>query len=655
MSAERSIPSEPPAGVRTRPYGSWSSPIGSDLVATAQIRLGEMVLSDEAVYWIEGRPQEAGRNVLVRWASDGQPADLTAPPFDVRSRVHEYGGGSMLVADGALYFSNLGDHRLYRLEPGAAPQPISPPAAVRYADGTPDVTRRRLIAVAEDHTRPEREPVGSLVAVDLDGARPPHTLVAGADFYASPTLSPDGTRLAWLAWNHPNMPWDGTELWVADVAADGSLRRAERVAGGPSESIFQPSWAPDGVLYFVSDRTGWWNLYARRADATVPVLDTAAEFGRPQWVLGNPTYGFETAARLVCSYVRDGAWHLARLDTATGTLDPIPVPYTEIRHVHVSRSHVCFQGGAPNDARAIVRLDLVDGSWEVLARSDTLQIDPGYLSTPQRLTFPTTHGRTAYGFFYPPVNRDFAAPGHERPPLLVVVHGGPTGATSTTLDLELQFWTSRGIAVLDVDYGGSTGYGRGYRERLDGQWGVVDVDDCERGARHLVASGRVDGDRLAIRGASAGGYTALAALTFRDTFAVGASHYGVSDLEALTRDTHKFESRYLERLVGPYPDRRDLYVARSPVGAADRLSRPVIFFQGLDDRVVPPDQARRMVEALRRRGHPVAYLEFPGEQHGFRSAATIKRVLEAELYFYSRILGFDTDAAEVAPVPIENL
>ena len=637
------------------PYGSWKSPITSDLIASGIIRLGQIALDGDDVYWVEMRPAEGGRYVIVRRTPGGRTTDVTPPPFNARTLVHEYGGGAFAVAEGTVYFSNFADQRLYRQEPGAQPRPITPEAKLRYADGVVDRRRGRMICVREDHTDPAQEAVNAIVSLDLEGdPEGGRVLVSGNDFYSSPRLSPDGTRLAWLTWNHPNMPWDGTELWVGELRADGSLGRAERVAGGPRESIFQPEWSPDGVLHFVSDRTGWWNLYRWRDGRAEPLTEMEAEFGRPQWVFGMSTYAFASADHIICAYTQRGIWHLASLDTATRALKPIEIPYTEIAYVRAAPGRAVFLAGSPIEPASVVQLDLATGRIEVLRRSTEAAIDPGYLSSPQAIEFPTEGGLTAYAFFYPPQNRDYVAPPGERPPLLVMSHGGPTSAASTTLNLGIQYWTSRGIAVLDVNYGGSTGYGRAYRERLDGQWGIVDVDDCVNGARYLVERGLVDGQRLAIRGGSAGGYTTLCALTFRDVFKAGASYFGVSDLEALTKETHKFESRYLDRLVGPYPERRDLYRERSPIHFAHRLSCPAIFFQGLEDRVVPPSQAESMVEALRAKGLPVAYVTFEGEQHGLRRAESIKRALDAELYFYSRIFGFEP-ADPVEPVPIENL
>ena len=484
-------------------------------------------------------------------------------------------------------------------------------------------------------------------------------MVSGNDFYSSPRISPDGARLAWLTWNHPNMPWDGTELWVGELKEDGTVRQATRVAGGVSESIFQPEWSPDGVLHFVSDRTEWWNLYRWREEYSPsrvePLCEMAAEFGIPQWTFGLSTYGFESSERITCVYIKNSTSHIARLSTATGKLEPLEVPYWGIRSLRVTPQRALFLADSPTEPTALVQLDFNRNRLEVLRRESNMPVDPGYLSVPQEIEFPTENGLSAFALFYPPKNRDYAAPEEARPPLLVISHGGPTGAARIGLDLEwVQYWTSRGFAVLDVNYGGSTGFGRAYRNRLKGKWGIVDVDDCANGARYLVQRGQVDGARLIIRGGSAGGYTTLAALTFRDVFKAGASYFGVSDLESLAKDTHKFESRYLDSLIGPYPEGRDLYVQRSPIHFTDRLSCPIIFFQGLEDKVVPPDQAVKMFEAVRSRGLPTAYIAFEGEQHGFRKAETIKRSLEAELYFYSRVFGFEL-GEQMEPVPIANL
>jgi dipeptidyl aminopeptidase/acylaminoacyl peptidase len=643
---------------QSAPYGRWKSPITSDLIVAGTVGLGQIALEGRDVYWTESRPTEGGRSVIVRRTPDGETRDVTPPSFNARTRVHEYGGGAFLVADGTVYFSNFQDQRLYRQDPGSEPRPIQGATSgpdLRYADGIVDRSRGRIICVREDHTVAGHEALNTLVAFDLEGRKETQVLVSGHDFYASPCLSPDGTRLAWLGWNHPNMPWDGAELWMGGLRADGSLGQVERVAGGVDESVFQPQWSPDGVLYFVSDRGGWWNLYRLRAGGRAEALcEMAAEFGVPQWIFGLSTYAFESARRLVCTYIQGGSSYLASLDTETLALEPIEVPYTLIGELRAAPGRALFVAGSQMEPHALVQLDLSTRQCQVLRRSSDLTLDAGYLSTPQAVEFPTENGRTAHAFFYPPQNRDYVAPPGERPPLIVISHGGPTACASNALGLGVQYWTSRGIAVLDVNYGGSTGYGRAYRQRLDGQWGVVDVDDCANGARYLAGQGLVDGQRLIIRGGSAGGYTTLCALTFRDVFKAGASHFGIGDLEALARDTHKFESRYLDRLVGPYPERRDLYQARSPIHFTDRLACPVIFLQGLEDKVVPPNQAEMMVEALRAKGIPVAYLPFEGEGHGFRRAENIKRALDAELLFYARVFGFEL-ADPVEPVETDNL
>ena len=637
-----------------KPYGSWRSPISSDLIVQGAVGLKNTAIDDGDAYWLEGRPGEGGRNVVVHRTSDGTTRDVNPQPLNARTRVHEYGGGDFLVRDGTVFFSNFDDQRLYSVSPGGEPRPLTAEPDHRYADMALDGARNRLISVREDHSG-TGEPVNELVGIDLtNGAE--QVLVSGNDFYSSPRPSPDGQSLAWLSWNHPNMPWDGTELWVADLDEDGMPTAMEQVAGGPDESVFQPEWSPEGTLHFVSDRTGWWNLYRVSGGAVEPLCPMEAEFGLPQWAFGMSSYAFLSPARIVCALVERGVFRLAVLDTASGELAEIETPYSTVGSLRSDPDFgtVLFLAGSSTEPSSVVRLDAETGRREVLRRSSDLEVDPGYLSVPETVEFPTKGGLTAHGFFYPPANRDYAAPGGELPPLLVHSHGGPTAMTTATLDLSTQYLTSRGFAVLDVNYGGSTGYGREYRRRLDGMWGVVDVDDCAGGARYLAERGLVDGGRLMIAGGSAGGYTTLCALAFRDVFAAGASHFGVSDAEALAKETHKFESRYLDALIGPYPERADLYRERSPIHHTEGLSCPVVFFQGLEDEVVPPNQAETMFEALRDKGLPVAYVPFEGEQHGFRRAENIKRALEGELFFYSQVFGFDL-ADDIEPLRVENL
>ncbi len=649
--------------LRIAPYGAWTSPITSDLIVSATVHIVGAVLDEGAVYWLEGRPTEGGRYVIVKRMPDGSTADLNPAPTNARTRVHEYGGGAEIICDGTVYFSNFSDQRLYRTAADTAPTPITPDAELRYANGLVDRGRDRIICVREDHREATTQhhngvAVNTIAAISLADGADQQVLMAGNGFYASPQLSPDGSRLAWLTWNHPSMPWDGCELWVADIDDDGACANARMIAGSDSESIFQPTWSPDGVLTFVSDRSGWWNLYRWEEGSARCLGEMEAEFGLPQWIFGLSTYAYASPTSIICTYTQDGIGHLATLDIATGALTVIDTPYTSFSKLVADADRVYFNGSSPELPWVLATLDLATGQVEILRHSTDLALDPGTLSAPESITFPSTdvegRERPAFGLFYPPQNCGFAAPEGEKPPLLVCSHGGPTGSTNSALSLSIQYWTSRGFAVLDVNYGGSTGYGREYRNQLRGAWGIIDVDDCASGARYLVSRGDVDGNRLAIRGGSAGGYTTLSALTFRDVFHAGASHYGVSDLAALARDTHKFESRYLDRLVGPYPEREDIYIERSPIHHVGGLNCPVIFFQGLEDRVVPPAQAEILVAALEERGIPVAYLPFEGEQHGFRRAKNIKRALDAELVFYGRIFGF-TPAGCLEPVTIKNL
>jgi dipeptidyl aminopeptidase/acylaminoacyl peptidase len=635
-------------------YGSWKSPITSDLIVAGTIGLGEIALDVDDTYWIESRPSEGGRSVIVRRTSDGAIADVTPPGFNARTTVHEYGGGAYLVDRGTIYFSNFADQRLYRQSPGQAPQPITATGKMRYADGVINHARNLIYCVREDHSEGGRDAINTLVTVKLDGDASGEVIVSGNDFYSSPRLSPDGNRLAWLTWNHPNMPWDGTELWVGELDDAGRIAEARLVAGGKDESIFQPEWSPAGVLHFVSDRTGWWNLYRLSDGGVQSLCDKAAEFGVPQWVFRLSTYAFESEHRIICAYCDRGSFQLAMLDTTTSKLEPIESPYTEIASLRARSGRAAFCGGSPTEPISVVSVDLRSMQATVRRRSSSVETDQGYLSIPRKIEFPTENGVTAHAFFYPPTNCDFDAPETERPPLIVISHGGPTSASTTTLKLNIQYWTSRGFGVLDVNYGGSSGYGTEYRRRLNGQWGVVDVDDCANGAAYLVERGEADGTRLIIRGGSAGGYTTLAALTFRNVFKAGASYYGISDLELLEQDCHKFESRYNDSLIGPYPERKDLYWERSPIHFTDRLSCPIILFQGLEDKVVPPNQAEMMYEAALKKGLPVAYVPFEGEQHGFRKAANIKRSLDGELYFYSKVFGFEL-AEPVEPVDIKNI
>lgn len=668
--------SESPSDTRaSAPYGTWKSPLTAARATAGALRLDQIALDGDDVYWVEGRASEGGRNVVVRLTPDGRIVDATPAPINVRSRVHEYGGAAYLVHRGTIYCSNFVDQRVYRLAPGAEPQPLTSEGYF-YADYALDAARGRLIAVREDHTKGDTEPVTTIVAIRTggdqeaprqrkEGLRTDTVLVSGADFYSDPIVSPNGQQLAWLQWNHPNMPWDGTELWTAPIGSDGTLGAPEKVAGTKDESIFQPSWSPDGVLYYVSDITGWWNLYRRRGREIEPIHPMPAEFGKPQWTFSMVTYAFIDARRLAVTYNRNGRWAMALVDTDPRRFEPVTLALEPLESIRADRRAVYFVGGSPTEAPVIARMTLASAEAEVLRRSSPDRLDAAWISVPEAITYETASRVPSdtsakrdpvsfvHAFFYAPHNPDYTGPPGEAPPLLVMTHGGPTSATEATLDARVQFWTSRGFAVLDVNYRGSTGYGRPYRDSLKGQWGVADVEDAVAGARHLVAQGRADARRLAIRGGSAGGYTTLAALTFHDTFKAGASYYGISDIEVLARDTHKFESRYLDSLVGPYPSSRDVYRARSPIHFVDRVSAALILFQGLEDKVVPPNQSEMMAVTLRQKGVPVAYVTFPGEHHGFRKAEHIVRSLEAELYFYGAVFGF-TPADPIEPVAIDN-
>jgi dipeptidyl aminopeptidase/acylaminoacyl peptidase len=646
------LPGEPTVA----PYGTWVSPVTAQVVAAGALKLGDITVDGDDIYWVEGRPEEGGRSIVVKRDANGRIADATPAGTNARTRVHEYGGAAYAVSGGIIYYSELADGRLYRLAPGGAPAPLTPPGDWFHADCAIDASRRRLVCVREDHTVAGREPVNTLISLPLDG--PPsagEVLISGRDFYSTPRFSPDGSWLSWLAWDHPQMPWDGTQLWLAQVAADGAIDGPRCVAGGHRESIFQPRWSPGGTLFFVSDRTGWWNLYRLVEDRIEAVCPMAAEFGRPMWQLGTCTWAFDGGSRLVAAYALKGRWHLATIDLSTGGFVPVRTDVEPADSLAATRTHAVMVGGSAREPDAVLRVDLATGAAEKIRAASTAEMAEGAVSTGETIEFATEDGLTAHAFYYPPRNPQFTAPAGERPPLVVFAHGGPTGAAHARLNLEVQYWTSRGFAVVDVNYGGSAGYGRAYRERLKGQWGIIDVADCMSAAKYLAAQGRADAARLIVRGRSAGGYTTLAALTFHaGVFKAGTSYYGIGNLELLARDTHKFESRYLDGLIGPYPAARDVYRARSPINFVERLASPLLLFQGLQDPVVPPDQAQAMAEAVRAQGLPVALITFDGEQHGFRKAATIARCLEIELFFYGAVFGFTPPGASPA-FDIDNL
>ncbi len=639
-----------------RPYGTWPSAITAELLVGDSIRLGEPRFDGDYIYWLESRPLERGRTTIARTRISDTTKhieDILPYPINTRTKAHEYGGASYCVSNGIVYFVLADDQCIYRLDTRAAksqPEAITQESGQHYADLIIDEKRQRLICVCEDTGNNTQEPSSSLIAIELAEPFQQHTLASGQDFYSSPNLSPDGQHLTWLTWQHPNMPWDHTQCSIARVESNGTLDCIKTIAGDKqAESIFQPQWSPAGELFLVSDRNNWWNIYRYddAQDSLENICEMNAEFATPQWVFGMSTYGFINTDTIICTYTENGNWYLLKLNTTDKTRQVIPVPFSYITSIHCSKKGALWLGASPTDAEQIVfcdnvslgRVHISKANCQSIKTSATNTLSPDWFSKPEALTFPTSNGQSAYGFFYSPCNPDVEPLNETKPPLIVLCHGGPTGATSSALNLKIQYWTSRGFAVLDVNYRGSTGYGRAFRNALHKQWGIADVEDVCAGAQYLAESNRVNKEQLIIKGSSAGGYTVLAALTFTDTFTLGTSLYGIGNLETLAKDTHKFESRYLDSLIGPYPEEKALYQQRSPINHINQLNCPVLFFQGLEDKVVPPAQAKAMVTALREKNIPVEYVEFHNEGHGFRQADNIIRMLETEQDFYQRQLG----------------
>ncbi len=636
-----------------QPYGTWKSPISGQSMVSSSLRLGQLQIDDSNVFWTEGRPAEKGRTALMKWSVSQESQEISQSDWDVRTRAHEYGGGAFLADQKRHFYIDNRDQNLYEILAEGSRQALTSSQNTRYADFVLDTQKKLLFAVAEDHSNPQAVN-NMLVRVALDASGQQHVIAEGHDFYSNPQVSPAGHQLLFLTWDHPNMPWDGSQLWLADLDGAGDLNSLALIAGGDEESIFQPLWDPNGDIYFVSDRNGWWNIYKYSQGQTICVLEKEAEFGLPQWVFGMSTYAVLDSGKLVANYRDRSGSHLIRIDVTNSETHTIELPYSDIAQVQGSGDLIAFMGSSGDRPSEIVALDLRSGNRQVLRQASEIELDPGTISKAELITFEPRTGEATFAWYYAPKNPKYRAPEGEKVPLIVLSHGGPTAYSSGAFNLAIQYWTTRGFAIVDVNYSGSTGFGRDYRRRLNGLWGIRDVEDCVAAAEYLTLKGQVDPGRLIIKGGSAGGYTTLAALTFKDVFKAGASYYGIGDLELLARDTHKFESRYLDRLVGAYPQEKLTYQERSPIHHTDQMDCPVIFLQGLDDPVVPADQAKKMVAALKSKGIPVAYVPFEGESHGFRQARTIVKAIESELYFYTKIFGIEP-ADSLEAIEIFNL
>jgi len=628
-------------------YGNWPSAISADLIVRDSISIDEPKLTTNAIYYIERRPQENGRCVIVK-VTNNIAVDILPEPYSARSRVHEYGGGSYCVDDELLFFINDSDQDIYCIKNSQIKR-ITTTENRRFADFLYDNKYHRLIAICETHT--QKTVTNSIVSIDVSNGQI-ITLEQGNDFYASPRLNSSANRLCWQSWNHPNMPWDGNQLWLADIDHEGKIARTRHIAGATEISVFQPQWSPDDVLYYISDDTGWWHLYRYHDTSTAPHIEQLTEgekeFGLPQWVFAQSTYAFINHSQILCCYQSGSETTLALLSLdGQATLTPVESEWQEYSNITANSNMTgagwcCFIAASRRSFPQLISATLnysqpFSLTTSIIKTSCRLPLSAEHYSTAQNISFTNRHKQKVYANYYPPTNPACRAEKNERPPLIVICHGGPTGQASTALDPKKQFWTSRGFALLDVNYSGSTGFGRDYRQRLNKKWGQLDVEDCCDAALYAVAQGLADKKHLIIRGSSAGGYTVLSALTFQQVFSAGASYYGISELSSLASDTHKFEAHYLDRLIGPYPATRALYEQRSPINHTDQLNCPVIFFQGVEDKVVPEQQAKKMFEALNKKGLPVAAQYFEGEQHGFRKAETIVLSLENELSFYQLI------------------
>ncbi len=646
-------------------YGSWPSSISASMVAEKSAKINDTRFHNNKIFWTESIAEQNGRNAIMM--HDGAQLQCILPaPLSAKSKVHEYGGAAFTVFEELLLFVLADDQRIYcgnYLEQGFRPEALSPENEnLRFADLLVDKNCDRVIAVCENHENGEVK--NTLVALPLNGSQALEILHEGFDFYSNPSISPDGRWLSWLSWNAPDMPWDNSELWVAQISECG-LREAKKVSGG-GESLFQPQWTRNNDIVFVSDKTNWWNLYllpsnefANDKPLAKNILNMEAEFATPQWVFGMSTFCFPEKNKIFATYTQDGIWHLVEIKTADHRtwedchITHVPCTLTQIQSVCATEKGAVFIGASPSQDQSIYTYS--NGEIHPLISEDSItEITADEFSVPQAMTFDTSDGQVARALFYPPQNTQYTCD-DERPPLIVICHGGPTGATESSLNLKIQFWTNRGFAVADVNYRGSTGYGRQYRQQLFDKWGVYDVDDVCAIVEHLDEKGLIDKQRCVIKGSSAGGYTVLAALAFRDTFTAGVSLYGIGDLEMLAQETHKFEARYLDRLVGPYPEKKSVYEERSPIHAITKIDCPLLIFQGLQDKVVPPNQAYDLYRSMNEKKIPVALVTYEEEAHGFRKSDNIVNCLESELQFYGKIFGISVDTEASKSIHINNL
>lgn len=632
--------------------GSWSSLLTPEKMVQKANTLGGIISLNSEIFVVESRPSEKGRNTIGK--IDGDQFDEILPAeANVRTRVHEY-GGNCLATDNkeSFFYTEFSDQNIYRVKPGQKPTAITKCEKLRFANFTFDQKRNALFAVMEDHRKSDLDPENSIVRIDIDTGNIT-MVVSGHDFYAYPKLNSDGNKLAFIAWNHPQMPWDGTELFLANLNESGDVVESEKISGSADESVVQPEWHNDS-LYFLSDKSGWWNLHSYKNGTISNLLPMQAEFAKPMWGIGTSYYQIISETRIFVTWCTQAQWKAGIFNPVDGNLKKLELPYSSFSSVHADENQIYFIGSSFTSLPEAVRLNPETGAYSTLYRAAELPISKDFLSIPESIEFSVGNSEKAHAFYYPPHNPEYALTEGEKPPLLVISHGGPTSCATATIDLSIQFWTSRGFAVVDVNYSGSSGFGREFRDRLKGNWGLVDVRDCEKAALYLIEKGLADPQKVAIRGGSAGGFTTLCALTFTDSFNAGASHFGLSDLEMLAKETHKFESRYMDKLIGEYPQHKDIYQSRSPINSAEKLSCPIIFLQGLEDKVVPPNQAERMFEILKEKGIATSYVTYEGEGHGFRKSENIKHALEAELYFYSRVFDLECEL-EQAPIEIHNI